>query len=344
MLYDITKTFEENIAYGPFWNTDKANLHRTFLGFNIHSPFGVAACPLTVNSRFILFLSTLGYDIFTYKSVRSLEWRGNAFPHWQYVDIKGEFSDPSVLPKAQASFTPFDTAETTTMANSFGIQSVKPEYWQEDVGTCVAKLPEGKLLILSLMCTPQPGESLIEDAKRLALLANETTAHIFELNLACPNTDGGQGLIYEDIEISLRLCGEVKNIIGDKQLLVKVGYYQNQQALKTFLKQAKGIISGISSTNTYSMSIVTKDGKEAFPNRPTAGVSGSAVRGLSLKQAKNAVKFSQELEMENFVIIGIGGVTKPEHIDQYLALGVDAVQSAVGVFANPHLAMHWKNS
>ncbi|MEO8581809.1 MAG: hypothetical protein ABI425_04540 [Patescibacteria group bacterium] len=346
-LYDLTKTFEENIAYGPFWEgklpkVPTSKHKKKFLGFSLNSPFGVAACPLTVNSRFISLMSKLGYDLLTYKSVRSVEWHGNPFPHWQHVNLKDQLTSFASNDAVVAGFNSFENTEPS-MANSFGIQSIKPEYWQEDVDVTLSKLSTGQLLILSLMCTPKEGEKLVVDAKRLAKLANETKAKMFEINLACPNTDGGQGLIYDDIKHSLKLCTIMKKELGNKPLLVKVGYYQDQSAVKKFLEESKGIIAGISSTNTYTRKIVTDSGKPGFDAaRPMAGVSGAAVRNLSMEQAEYIVKCKQELQLKNFVVVGIGGVTKPKHIDQYLDLGVDAVQTAVGAFANPMLAVEYK--
>lgn len=342
MLYQLDQTFEYNLAFGPFWD-QKLPVRKLptkkykFLNFSVNSLFGVSACPLTVNSRFLLLMAKLGYDLLTYKSVRSVEWHGNVFPHWMHVDLKKPLLDPISDQIVKARFDPFE-AQDPSMANSFGIQSIKPEYWQADVDLTLSQLPTGQLLILSLMCTPQPGETLIKDATRLAKLANETSAKVFEINLACPNTDGGQGLIYEDIEYSLKLCKAMKKVLGNKHLLVKVGYYKDQNQMREFLRRSKGIISGISSTNTYSMKVLNSQGKEAFPTRPLAGISGAAIRNLSQQQAQNAVRFKQELELKHFAIIGIGGVTRTQDVTQYLDLGVDAVQTAVGALANPYLA------
>lgn len=341
-VYDLNQSFEYNVTYGPFWEGEvparpPVKKPMQFLGQQLNSPFGIAACPLTVNSRFISLMSQLGYDLLTYKSVRSVEWHGNVFPHWQYADVAQPLQSFPHQETVKASFDA-STATEISMVNSFGIQSVKPEYWQADVAEVLTKLQAGQLFILSLMCTPQSGETLVKDATRLAQLANETSVKIFEINLACPNTDGGQGLIYEDLQHSLKLCAAMKNVLGDKPLLVKVGYYQNQTALKQFMTDAQGLIAGIASTNTYNTKVENAQGEEAFPGRPMAGLSGNAVRQLSLQQAQNAVTFKQELGLKNFEVIGIGGVTQPEHVNEYLDLGVSAVQTAVGAFADPLLA------
>ena len=128
MLYDITKSFEENIAYGPVWNGKLPHLPdtKTFLGQRVNSLFGIAACPLTINARFVGLVGKLGFDILTYKSVRSVEWHGNPYPHWFYVDAPAK-TNVEAVKSFTASAVAFPKQEVS-MANSFGIQSTKPEY------------------------------------------------------------------------------------------------------------------------------------------------------------------------------------------------------------------------
>lgn len=347
MLYDITQSFEYNVTYGPFWDeeipqipTSKNKTH--FLGFELNSPFGVSACPMTHGSRNVSLMSKLGYDLITYRSVRSVEWHGQkALPHWRYVDINKQLNVEDLSESILGSEEPFPGQEVSTV-NSFGIQSLKPEYWQADFNRANQSLHEGQLLILSIMFTPEDGKDVVDDAKVVAKYANETSAKVFEINLAHPNS-GMKSLVYEDIETSVAICKSVRESIGDKPLIAKIGYYRQPEMLKEFLQKTQGLIQGISSTNTYAMTIVDAQGTEVFPGRPKAGVSGAAIRTLSMEQAKSIVTFKNELGLKELVVIGIGGVTKSEHIDQYLALGVDAVQSAAGVFADPLLAYKYKS-
>src|SRR5260221_408173 len=134
-IYDINQTFEENATYGPFWNEKLPKLSQPkqkfdFLGYELNSLFGVSACPLTANARYVKLMSKLGYDIITYKSVRSIEWRGNKYPHFRYVDVHKQLTSESVMSTVTASAEAFGNQEPS-MANSFGIHSVRPEYWQE---------------------------------------------------------------------------------------------------------------------------------------------------------------------------------------------------------------------
>ncbi len=345
MLYDISMTFEENIAYGPSWTGKFPKIPKktpkfSLLGHKLSSLFGVSACPLTHGSRGVQLCSQLGYDIITYRSVRSQEWHGQPYPHWRYVKIKKQLRVDSLATSVLGSEKPF-SGQDVSMVNSFGIQSLKPEYWQADFEIAKKMLSSGQLLILSIMFTPEAGKDVVEDAQEVARYANETSADVFEINLAHPNS-GMKSLVYEDIPVSVAICKRVKKMLKDRPLLAKVGYYKDKMALREFLIKTKGIIQGISSTNTYAMSIIDKKGKEIFPGRPKAGVSGAAIRSLSMDQAQRIVNYKKQLKLKNFVLIGIRGVTKPAHIKRYLEMGVDAVQAAVGVWADPYLASKYR--
>lgn len=345
-LYDITKSFEENITFGPFADLTipplkKTNKTFSFLGKKVSSLFGVAACPLTHGLRAVSLMSKLGYDIITYRSVRSMEWHGQPFPNWAYVSVPHQLSQKHFEKKILASSKPF-TNQEVSMVNSFGIQSLKPKYWQEDFELARKRLQSHQILILSLMFTPETGKNIVKDAEVVANYGNETSADIFEINLAHPNS-GMKSLVYEDVNISIEICKKVKKILKKKKLLAKVSFYKNPNSLKEFMRKSMGIIDGITSSNTYPMNVVNKENKSYFPNRPKAALSGGAVRSLYMDQIRRIIEEKKDLQLKDFTVIGIGGVLKPLHIKQYLDLGVDAVQAAVGVFADPYLAQKYKN-
>jgi len=346
-IYDIHKDYGENLELGPIWDGALPEVPEPaqkveFMGRQLNSRLGVAASPLTANSEYVTLMGLLGYDVITHKSVRSVKWEGNQFPHWAHV-VPPAILSGAILGNFVVSDLPI-IGQESTMANSFGIHSAAPEFWQQDVQDAAKALSPHQLMILSLMCTPIEGQTLVDDARVLAGLAAETDLTHFELNLACPNTDGGAGLIYEDVEQSFNMAVAMKEVLGgSRKLLIKVGRYTDQHMLREFMRRATGIIDGISSTNTYSANVTKKDGSEYFPGRSKAGISGAAVLPYSLRQAANLVQFRDELGLDNFSIIGIGGVTKPADIEKYLELGVDAVQSVVGVYENPYLATQWKS-
>lgn len=347
-FYNPHKTVEYHIQNGPvvenlqFKDTVKQG-NFSFLGKKVNSLFGVPACILALNSKWIEVLSKLEFDIITYKTVRSREWSPNEYPNWLYVDASAQLTTADLDKTVLGSLEPFTDQEIST-ANSFGVPSFTPEIWQEDFEKAKQILKPGQLLILSMMTSPVEGKTQVDDAKELAKYAAQTSAEVFEINFACPNT-GKHGLIYEDVDLSLAICETLKQELGDRPLLAKVGFYKNKEDLKRFIKESKGLITGISSTNTIGMKIIDKEGKPAFDQqRPTAGVSGWAIRNLSQQQITSIMQFKEELSVTDLTVIGMGGVSKKEDIQEYLDLGVDAVQAAAAIWQNPYMAYQYKET
>src|SRR5262245_6963102 len=55
-----------------------------YCGLPVHSPLGIAAGPL-LNGKWILYYASLGFDVLTYKTVRSTERASYALPNLQPV-------------------------------------------------------------------------------------------------------------------------------------------------------------------------------------------------------------------------------------------------------------------
>jgi hypothetical protein len=55
--------------------------------FVVATPIGVPAGPL-LNARWIEVAAKLGFDVLTYKTIRSVEFSGHPVPNMIYVDIK----------------------------------------------------------------------------------------------------------------------------------------------------------------------------------------------------------------------------------------------------------------
>eukprot|EP01027_Heterolobosea_sp_BB2_P003791 GEZU01005730.1.p1 GENE.GEZU01005730.1~~GEZU01005730.1.p1 ORF type:complete len:164 (-),score=45.08 GEZU01005730.1:104-565(-) len=102
-IYDIEKSYDDNSTNGPFFDgpfptREQINLLRPpkdqwvdFLGFKVASPIGVPAGPL-LNSNWTTLAARLGFDIPTYKTIRSRPHAGHPLPNVVYVDTNGPLS------------------------------------------------------------------------------------------------------------------------------------------------------------------------------------------------------------------------------------------------------------
>src|SRR5262249_52444948 len=112
----------------------------TFCGLPVGSPLGIAAGPL-LNARWILYYASLGFDVLTYKTVRSRQRECYPMPNLQPVTIS-EFHG------AQQAMSSGGTMGGS-WAVSFGMPSKSPDVWREDVEATRRALPRNKILSVS---------------------------------------------------------------------------------------------------------------------------------------------------------------------------------------------------
>lgn len=349
-FYDPTKNYEENYDKGPYGVFADGKIfqqtgepHYDFFGKKIHLPFGIPAGPI-INSNYAKAAFEKGFDIVVYKTVRSDFYPCHPFPNVLSVDIEEELT----LEKAQGKLIAnTNYHEPLSITNSFGVPSKTPEIWQEDVKKALSYQGEGQVLVLSFMGTVkenQTQEEFIQDYALAAKLSYETGTEILEVNLSCPNI-GNEGLVCYNAEVTEKVCDAVRNVIGNTPLILKVGYYKEDEELSKILKIANDYAAGISAINTIQAEVVDAKGHQALPGpmRLRSGICGAAIKWAGLEMVKRMKKMKDEKGYA-FSIEGVGGVTKSEDYFEYIRAGAESVMSATGTMWNPYLAQEIKAS
>ena len=94
----------------------------TFLGQPVNLPFGIPAGPL-LNSRFTTAAFHMGFDLATYKTVRSRAWGCNPFPNVLAVHPKS--ADGSLTPGSaeldEGVLADTNYEQPISISNSFGV-------------------------------------------------------------------------------------------------------------------------------------------------------------------------------------------------------------------------------
>ena len=86
--YDIRQTYAWNYQHAPEpmgVTVPGINGDWQFCGMAVNSPLGIPAGPL-LNGRWVLYYASLGFDILTYKTVRSSERACYELPNLQPVN------------------------------------------------------------------------------------------------------------------------------------------------------------------------------------------------------------------------------------------------------------------
>lgn len=347
-IYDIEKSYLENLEKGPFFGGQipprtlcPEEKWHDFLGFKVASALGVPAGPL-LNAKWVHFAAQMGFDILTYKTIRSKPHPAHPLPNMIYVDTKGTLTHAraeEIL--QQAKQPPLDMASLAA-TNSFGIPSRDREFLIEDIARANNALAPGQVMIVSVVGTPRPNEDFVEDFVTASRIALEGGAQIIEADLSCPNVKTCEGSLFTNPDMVFAISHRIKEVIGAVPLIIKVGVISDPQVLKSvMLSAARAGVQAICGINTMSMQVVKENGKAALgEGRLKAGVCGGPIREVALDFVTKAQQVNTQERLE-LTMMGTGGVILPEHFNQFFRAGADVAMSAVGMMWDPYLAARY---
>ncbi len=354
-FYDPARTYEDNFVNGPFGDLANPKMYQntgqpafTFLGYPVHSPFGIPAGPL-LNARYVIAAMKAGFDVVTYKTQRSGEFEVNVFPNVVYADVRGDLTLERAAQPVVARETTSAHPTQLTITNSFAMPSAGPEFWVPDLRKAMSATDAGQLVIISVAGTIKKGftqEDYFEDYAATAKLAADAGAQAIEVNLSCPNVASEGVLCYTPTAVA-EICRRSKSAAGDIPLLAKIGYFapEQQALLETVVLEMAPYVAAIAAINTIPASVVDEQGNQALPgpNRLKSGLCGASIKwaGLEMTRRLAALRAKHGLDYE---IVGVGGVMTPADYHEYRAAGADLVQSATGAMWNVQLASQIKRS
>jgi dihydroorotate dehydrogenase len=344
-LYDIEKSWSDNLNAGPLFSGSYPEREFPppeewidFLGFKVASGLGIPAGPL-LNSRWIGCAASLGFDILTYKTIRSASHSSHPLPNMIFIE-------PNIHERvALKRETAISSLEELSLTNSFGMPSKDPKYLIKDIARANSLLRKGQVMIVSVVGTHRKEVSFFDDFTAAALLAKEAGAQIIEANFSCPNVDPSMGELYTDPEIVYELGSKLVKAIHPIPLIIKVGLFSSKEQMQdTLTACARAGIRGFCGLNTINMKIIDRKGNPPLgPDRIRGGVCGAALRPIALGfiQSARTIIDSEKLPL---ALIGVGGITKPEHFDAFFNCGASIAMSATGMMWNPLLAANYRDS
>jgi dihydroorotate dehydrogenase (NAD+) catalytic subunit len=343
-IYDIQKSYAENLMQGPSFSgvipermKNPESEWLDFLGYKVASPLGVPAGPL-LNSQWTYLASQLGFDVVTYKTIRSQAYTGYPLPNVIYVEQCSQ--NPQIAFKSN----PPQEVSQISITNSFGMPSMSEAYLQEDIAKARNQLSKGQVLIVSVVGTAGFSSGIPEDFVRAALIAKEAGAQVIEANFSCPNISTKEGSLYCDPESSFLTASLLAKAISPLPLLIKVGRYSNSELLKKVLiGLARANVRAVCGINSVSMKVLNEQRESALgKKRETSGVCGNLIRSHALEFVQEASRIINE-ESLNLELIGCGGIMDPSHFDQFLEAGAKIAMTATGMMWDPYLAVKWQN-
>lgn len=341
--YDIAATYAANYERGPKFESapvpEPPGPTKTFLGRAVRSRLGIAA-GLLLNSKWLLEYGARGYDLLTYKTVRSSQRDCYPLPNWVFVEP--DVAGPGVY--RQVDVPSEDPLEVSSSV-CFGMPSAAPESWRADVRKAKEHLSEGQLLIVSVVATPEDDwtqEMVADDFRQCAEWAVEAGADVIEANFSCPNVCSAEGSIYLDPVATKIIASEVRGAIGDTPLLIKTGQLESDEAMSQYLHALDGIANGVTLVNCLIGRVFNTEGRPVFGDQfAEAGVLGRAIHDPCVEAVRRAARVidRDKLTLE---IAAVGGVACEEDVERYFEAGAQAVMMGSSPMYLPNLARELK--
>lgn len=303
----------------------------TFCGRKIGSPLGIAAGPL-LNGRWCLYYAGLGFDVVTYKTVRSGLRPCYPLPNLQPVRAEALDGDAENLP-ATREFQ-------GNWAVSFGMPSQTPDVWRADIAETRRLLPRHKLLNVSVVGTVQPGWSIERLADDYATCAHDAAQHgadSIEINLSCPNVSTCDGQLYQQPEDAAIVAQRVREAIGKLPLVAKIGHFPNEVGSERLLDTLAADVNAVAATNCIVAKVVDEAGRALFDGQPR-GIAGRAILDASVRQTEIIAEQIARRGLA-MAVIGVGGIFTANDVRRYLDAGAESVQMATAAMIDPEVGL-----
>ena len=316
--------------------TDESGSRWDFLGIPVASPLGIAAGPL-LNSAWCLYYGARGFDVLTYKTVRSSARECYAMPN--LVPVKD-----STMQGGEASVHRSDRMGGS-WAVSFGMPSSSPEVWRRDVEFARANLRSDQVLSVSIVGTQQDGwglSELADDYAQCAFWAAQSGADVIEANFSCPNVTTCDGQLYQNPDQSKLVASEIRRRIGAVPLVIKIGFQPDFQSATELIRSLDNVVDGLSMTNSLASRVTDFDGSFLFGGEHR-GICGDAIFQASRDQVSRFSKAVAEVG-SSIKLIGVGGIRTTEQVRSYLSAGASACHLATSIMTDPEIGFRLSSS
>ncbi|MBL8800735.1 MAG: dihydroorotate dehydrogenase [Planctomycetes bacterium] len=210
------------------------------------------------------------------------------------------------------------------LLNSIGLENRGIDYYLREIAPTLRAAE-------CVIVTNIGGERVEDFAELAARLDAESAVDALEVNLSCPNVQGGKLPFATDPKTAEAVLRGVRAATR-KPLFAKLS--PNVTDIGEIARAVEaGGADAVTAVNTLlGMAVDWRSGKPGI-NTVMGGYSGVAVKPVALRCAWQCVK------AVSIPVIGCGGVGKAEDVLEFLAVGCRAVQVGTSCFSDPsHIA------
>lgn len=206
--------------------------------------------------------------------------------------------------------------------NSIGLENRGIESYLEQVVPDIATAD-------TVIVTNIGGELPEEFAELAAMLDEVEAVDVLEVNLSCPNVQGGRLPFSTDPAVCERVIRGVREATS-KPILAKLS--PNVTDIAEIARGAEaGGAHGVTAVNTLlGMSVDWRTGRPGLAT-VQGGYSGVAIKPIALRCAWACV------QAVSIPVVGCGGIRSADDVLEFLAVGCRAVQVGTASFSDPSI-------
>src|SRR5271166_3740424 len=149
----------------------------------------------------------------------------------------------------------------------------------------------------------------------------------YELNVSCPNTAHGGLQFGSDPRLLDEVVTTAKRV-SQRPLIVKLSPNVTSIAQMAYVAQEAGA-DAISLINTFVAMAIDPETRKPRIANVTAGLSGPAIKPIALRMVYDAA------HAVNIPVIGMGGISTPTDVVEFMLAGATAVQVGTASYFDP---------
>ena len=231
------------------------------------------------------------------------------------IVVKGLSAQP------MAGAPPPRICETASgMVNAIGLQNIGVRAFVAE------KLPLLKAYDTAIIANVF-GKTVAEYVEVIRALEDAEGLAAYELNISCPNVEGG-GIEYStDPALTEAVVGAARRA-SKRPLWVKLSPSVGMIGVTAKAAESAGA-DALVIANTYPALCIDAHTRRSRLGSTTGGLSGAAIKPITMRLVHEAGR------VVRIPIVGLGGIEKPEDIAEYLLAGASAVQVGTAHFVDP---------
>ena len=206
------------------------------------------------------------------------------------------------------------------MINAVGLQNPGVDAWKKSYLPALRET--GARIVASIW-----GRSVDEYRQAARQLRGVEGIVALEVNISCPNLEGRGEMFAHSPELT-RLAIQAS---AEANLPIWAKLSPNVTDISEIAFAA--IESGaeaVTLSNTLMGMVI-----DTSTRRPVLGNGGGGVSGPGVRPVAVRAVYEMRQKLADFPIIGVGGISKPEHVIEFIAAGANAIQIGTAHFADP---------